>query len=50
VESEGGNMDIIEKLEDLIKQATEERTHYYVKSVCEEAIEEIKGLRDREAM
>ncbi len=41
-------MDIVEKLEDLIKQATEERSHYYVKSVCEEALAEIKGLRDRE--
>ena len=38
-------MDIVEKLEDLIKQATEERSHYYVKSVCEEAAFEIESLR-----
>ncbi len=43
-------MDILEKLEDLIKQATVERSHYYVRSVCEEAIKEIEELRDREAM
>lgn len=28
---------IITELNDLIKQATEERSHYYVKSVCQKA-------------
>lgn len=30
-------MTILEKLDDLIIQATKERSHYYVKAVCEEA-------------
>ncbi len=37
-------MSIIEKLEDLHKQATTERSHYYVASCCREAIAEIKRL------
>jgi len=38
-------MDIMEDLNDLIKQATEERSHYYVKSVAERARAEIATLR-----
>ena len=38
-------MNIIEKLEDLLVQATKERSHYYVASVCREAIAEIKRLQ-----
>ena len=38
-------MDIIEKLTDLHKQATTERSHYYVASCCREAIDEIERLR-----
>lgn len=37
-------MTIIEKLEDLLVQATTERSHYYVASTVKEAIEEIKRL------
>ena len=37
--------DILEKLEDLLKQATTERSHYYVAGCCREAIAEIKRLR-----
>lgn len=37
--------DIIDKLDGLIKQATEERSHFYVKSVAEEAKAEIERLR-----
>lgn len=37
--------DIIEKLQDLNKQATIERSHFYVKSVAEEEIKQIKKLR-----
>lgn len=38
------SMNIIEKLYDLIKQATTDHSHYYVKSVCEEAVVEIERL------
>ena len=38
-------MDILERLDGLIEQATKERSHYYVKSVAEEAKREIEGLR-----
>lgn len=37
-------MKIIEKLEDLHKQATTDRSHYYVASCCREAIIEIANL------
>ena len=37
--------DIIDKLKDLHKQATTERSHYYVASCCKEAIAEIERLR-----
>lgn len=37
--------DIVEKLRDLHTQATTERSHYYVGSVCTEAIAEIESLR-----
>lgn len=43
-------MTIIEKLEDLLKQATTERSHYYVASCCREAIAEIKRLQEYEWM
>ena len=39
------NQDIIPKLDGLIQQATVERSHYYVKTVCEEAKKEIMDLR-----
>ena len=42
--------DIVAKLEDLLKQATTERSHYYVASCCREAIAEIERLRDYEWM
>lgn len=42
--------DIVERLEDLHKQATTERSHYYVASTCVEAIAEIKRLREIEWM
>ena len=38
-------MNIIGKLHDLIKQATTDHSHYYVKSVCEEAVAKIESLR-----
>lgn len=38
-------MDIIAKLEDLHKQATTERSHYYVAACCRDAIAEVKLLR-----
>jgi len=47
--SEGEVMDIIEKLEDLHKQATVERSHYYVGSVCREAAREIDRLKSLNA-
>ena len=37
--------DIIAKLQDLHKQATTERSHYYVASCCKEAIGEVERLR-----
>jgi len=37
--------DILDKLRDLHKQATTERSHYYVASCCREAIGEIEALR-----
>jgi hypothetical protein len=37
--------DILDKLKDLHKQATTERSHYYVASCCVEAIAEITELR-----
>ena len=39
-------MDIIEILDDMIKQATEERSHYYTKLVLEMAKKEIIDLRN----
>lgn len=42
--------DILEDLADLHKQATTERSHYYVASCCKRAAEEISKLRnDRDA-
>lgn len=38
--------DILDDLEDLIDQATRERSHYYVKSVAVKAMDEIKQLRE----
>lgn len=38
-------MDIVDQLEDLVKQATSERSHYYVAGAAERAIDEIKYLR-----
>jgi hypothetical protein len=40
--------DILVKLADLHKQATTERSHYYVASVVREAIAEITRLREIE--
>ncbi len=37
--------DILDSLEDLLKQATTERSHYYVAKCCRDAIAEIKRLR-----
>ena len=37
--------DIVERLEDLLIQATKERSHYYVEDCCRAAIVEIKSLR-----
>lgn len=37
--------DIVDKLEDLIVQATQERSHYYVESAAREALYEIRILR-----
>ena len=37
-------MDILDKLRDLHKQATTERSHYYVASCCNEAIATIERL------
>lgn len=39
-------MNILEKLRDLHKQATTERSHFYVASCCKEAIEAIEDMRD----
>lgn len=38
-------MDILDKLRDLHKQATTERSHHYVAATCLEAIQEIESLR-----
>lgn len=38
-------MDILGQLDDLLKQATEERSHYYVGHVVERAVAEIASLR-----
>lgn len=40
-------MNIIDKLDDLIIQATKERSHYYVKSVCEEAKAALAAAEER---
>lgn len=37
--------DLVAKLEDLIKQATTERSHFYVAATCGEAVREIRRLR-----
>lgn len=37
--------DLLRDLEDLLKQAQTERSHYYVAACCRRAIEEIKRLR-----
>lgn len=37
--------DILVKLEDLVKQATQERSHFYVRSVAVESADEITRLR-----
>lgn len=42
--------DVIDKLNDLHKQATTERSHYYIASVVREAIAEIQRLREIEFM
>ena len=42
-------MDIVNKMLDLHKQATTEKSHYYVASVLKEALEEILRLRQSEA-
>jgi len=39
-------MNIKEKLEDLLVQATKERSHYYVASVCRDAVSEIERLQN----
>jgi hypothetical protein len=39
--------DVLAELEDLLKQATQERSHYYTASVLKKAIEEIAVLRWR---
>lgn len=39
-------IDIVDKLKDLHKQATTEKSHYYVAQCCEEATEEISRLRE----
>ena len=43
-----GKPRVIDELESLIEQATKERSHYYVKSVCEKAILAIGMLMSRE--
>ena len=37
--------DVLDDLRDLHKQATTERSHYYVAKTCLRAIEEIESLR-----
>lgn len=39
--------DILVRLADLQKQATTERSHYYVAQVCTDAIKEIADLRQK---
>jgi hypothetical protein len=43
-------MIILEKLEDLLLQATTERSHYYTAAVLREAIAEIRRLQEIEWM
>jgi hypothetical protein len=38
-------LDIVTRLQDLHRQATEERSHYYVASCANDAIAEIEKLR-----
>lgn len=38
-------MDLLDKIKDLHKQATEEKSHYYVGSVLKECFTEISCLR-----
>ena len=38
--------DVVEKLLDLQKQATVQRSHFYVANCCTEAIQEIVAMRD----
>ncbi len=42
--------ELIAKLEDLLKQASTERSHYYVAGCCRDAIDELKRLREIEYM
>lgn len=42
--------DILERLRDLLEQATKERSHYYVASTALFAIAEIERLREIEFM
>lgn len=37
--------DILDRLRDLLKQATTERSHFYVAKCCRDAIAEIERLR-----
>jgi hypothetical protein len=37
--------DILDRLDDLIKQATTERSHYYVANTARQAAAEIRALR-----
>ena len=39
-------MDILDRLKDLVKQATTEKSHYYVASTAAAAIAEIEALRE----
>lgn len=43
-------MTLEEKMHDLIKQATTERSHYYAASVLVEALQEISRLKEYEWM
>lgn len=42
--------DLVAKLEDLIKQATTERSHFYVAATAGEAVRELKRLRAHSAV
>lgn len=42
-----GEPDIITQLDDLLRQATVERSHFYVGSVVKKAMQEILELRGR---